>query len=154
MLQRDLPESGIGSMVAVRLRAMPLPHIAQTSRKQHDGDNPLNASAAPGNQIVIIGAGVAGMCTGIRLRQAGIDTFVVFGNAGTVGGSWRDSTGPGRGCDIPPACTASPSHQSLDWSSAYLPQSEIPERFGPLGHVRYGTDRAAPGLNGTIKRAF
>ncbi|MGT2429498.1 hypothetical protein ACU4HD_13505 [Cupriavidus basilensis] len=29
------------------------------------------------------------MCTGIRLRQAGIDTFVVFGNAGTVGGSWR-----------------------------------------------------------------
>ncbi|MGT2494925.1 NAD(P)-binding protein [Cupriavidus basilensis] len=62
----------------------------------------MNASAAPGNQIVIIGAGVAGMCTDIRLRQAGIDTFVVFGNAGTVGGSWRDSTVSGRGCDDSP----------------------------------------------------
>ncbi|MDW3686338.1 NAD(P)/FAD-dependent oxidoreductase [Cupriavidus sp. CV2] len=108
----------------------------------------MKASTTPGaDQIVIIGAGVAGMCMGIRLKQAGIDDFVILEKAGTVGGTWRDNTYPGCGCDIPSHLYSFSFAPKPDWSSAYSPQPEIhrylqhcAERFGLLGHIHFGIE--------------
>ncbi|WP_414629467.1 hypothetical protein [Cupriavidus sp. SK-3] len=68
-----------------------------------------------------------------------MDTFVVFGNAGTVGGSWRDSTGPGRGCDIPPrlhrfSFAPKPGLVQRRLATVGNPRALRPARARPLRH--------------------
>ena len=55
-------------------------------------------------RIVIIGAGFAGLGMAIRLKQAGIDDFVILERADDVGGTWRDNSYPGlrRRRAVPP----------------------------------------------------
>jgi cation diffusion facilitator CzcD-associated flavoprotein CzcO len=47
------------------------------------------------NRIAIIGTGFAGLGMAIRLKQEGIDDFVVLEKADDVGGTWRENTYPG-----------------------------------------------------------
>jgi cation diffusion facilitator CzcD-associated flavoprotein CzcO len=50
--------------------------------------------------VVIMGAGFAGVCLGIKLGRAGIP-FVILEKASAVGGVWRDNIYPGAACDVP-----------------------------------------------------
>ena len=52
-------------------------------------------------RTVIIGAGMAGILTAIKLREAGYENFVVYEKSDTVGGTWRENTYPGIACDVP-----------------------------------------------------
>ena len=52
-------------------------------------------------RIVIIGAGMAGILTAIKLREAGYDDYVIYEKSDRVGGTWRDNTYPGIACDVP-----------------------------------------------------
>ena len=52
-------------------------------------------------RIVIIGAGMAGILTAIKLREAGYDDYVIYEKSDRVGGTWRDNTYPGVACDVP-----------------------------------------------------
>jgi cation diffusion facilitator CzcD-associated flavoprotein CzcO len=52
-------------------------------------------------RVGIIGAGMSGLCMAMKLQDAGIDSFVIYEQAGEVGGTWRDNTYPGLHCDIP-----------------------------------------------------
>lgn len=51
-------------------------------------------------RVAIIGSGFGGLGAAIRLKQDGIDDFVVLERAGDVGGTWRDNTYPGCACDV------------------------------------------------------
>lgn len=51
--------------------------------------------------VVIIGAGIGGICMAIQLKNSGVDSFVLLEKADDIGGIWRDNTYPGCGCDIP-----------------------------------------------------
>lgn len=44
---------------------------------------------------------MTGILMVIRLREAGIRDIVVLEKAGKVGGTWRENTYPGVGCDVP-----------------------------------------------------
>src|SRR5205807_1289567 len=50
--------------------------------------------------FVIVGSGFAGLCMAIKLKESGRDDFVILEKAGDVGGTWRENTYPGAGCDI------------------------------------------------------
>ena len=52
-------------------------------------------------EIVIIGAGFAGIALAVKLREAGIDNFTILERAADLGGVWRDNTYPGCACDVP-----------------------------------------------------
>jgi len=52
-------------------------------------------------EIAILGAGFAGLCMAIRLKQQGHHNLTVFEKAGSLGGTWRDNSYPGCGCDVP-----------------------------------------------------
>ncbi|MET9487039.1 NAD(P)/FAD-dependent oxidoreductase [Nocardia sp. NPDC006630] len=52
-------------------------------------------------EVVVIGAGFAGIGAGIRLREAGIDDFVILEKADSVGGAWQANTYPDVAVDIP-----------------------------------------------------
>lgn len=53
--------------------------------------------------VAIIGSGFGGIGTAIRLKQSGIDDFVIFEHASDVGGVWHDNSYPGAACDVPSA---------------------------------------------------
>ena len=54
-------------------------------------------------ETAIVGAGFGGMATAIRLLQSGNEDFVLIDKGDTVGGTWRENTYPGCGCDVPSA---------------------------------------------------
>ncbi|WP_394837325.1 NAD(P)/FAD-dependent oxidoreductase [Pendulispora rubella] len=89
--------------------------------------------------VAIIGTGFSGLCMAIKLKEAGIDDFVLLERAGAIGGTWRDNTYPGCACDVPSHLYSLSFEPSASWSRAYAPQSEIRaylERCFDKYHVR------------------
>jgi cation diffusion facilitator CzcD-associated flavoprotein CzcO len=110
-------------------------------------DTPENR--APGRSIAIIGAGIAGICMGIRLKRAGIDSFTIYEKASKVGGTWRENHYPGSGCDVPSHLYSFSFEPNPDFSRVYSLQPEIEryldhcaDKYGILPHVRFGTEIA------------
>ncbi len=110
------------------------------------------------HRIVVIGSGFAGLGAAIRLKQEGIDDFVLLERGDEVGGVWRDNTYPGCACDVQSHLYSFSFAPNPSWSHAYSPQGEILDylrgcaaRFGVLPHVRFGREvkaarfEAAPG---------
>jgi cation diffusion facilitator CzcD-associated flavoprotein CzcO len=98
------------------------------------------------SRIAIIGAGFAGLGAAVRLRQAGIEDFVVFEKNSDVGGTWWDNSYPGCQCDVPSHLYSFSFAPNPDWSNTYSPQPEIwaylrhtAERFGVLPNIRLNT---------------
>ncbi|MGW4824288.1 flavin-containing monooxygenase [Streptomyces sp. NPDC004227] len=72
--------------------------------------------------VLVVGAGMSGLVTGARLRQAGLDDVMLVDAAGDVGGVWYWNRYPGARCDV----------ESL----IYLP---FLEEVGTLPTERYAT---------------
>jgi cation diffusion facilitator CzcD-associated flavoprotein CzcO len=77
------------------------------------------------SEIIIIGAGFAGIGAAIRLLQEGIQDFIVLEKAPSLGGVWRDNTYPGCACDVPSALYSYSFAPKPDWSRVFAPQDEI-----------------------------
>jgi cation diffusion facilitator CzcD-associated flavoprotein CzcO len=75
--------------------------------------------------VAILGAGFAGICMAIKLRERGRDDFVVCEKASDLGGTWRDNTYPGCGCDVPAHLYSYSFAQHPHWSRVYARQPEI-----------------------------
>lgn len=75
--------------------------------------------------IAIIGAGLGGLCAGIKLKEAGCDDVVILEKAGKVGGTWRDNTYPGCCCDVPVSLYQFSFAPSLGWSHIYPRAAEV-----------------------------
>jgi cation diffusion facilitator CzcD-associated flavoprotein CzcO len=97
--------------------------------------------------IAIIGAGFAGIGTAIRLKKAGIHSFVIFERADDVGGTWRDNTYPGAACDVPSHAYSLSFEPNPRWSRRYSESAEIWEYLRGLvkkwdldAHLRFGTE--------------
>ncbi|MFZ3193546.1 MAG: NAD(P)/FAD-dependent oxidoreductase [Moraxellaceae bacterium] len=80
---------------------------------------------------LIIGAGFAGLGTAIRLKQAGMQDFLILERAEQVGGTWRDNTYPGAACDIPSNLYSYSFAQNPNWSRGFSGSSEI------LGYIHH-----------------
>lgn len=75
--------------------------------------------------VVIVGAGFAGIGMADRLARRGRESFVVLESADAVGGTWRDNTYPGIACDIPAHLYSFSFRPPSDWSSVYPTGAEI-----------------------------
>jgi cation diffusion facilitator CzcD-associated flavoprotein CzcO len=100
-----------------------------------------------GTDIAIVGAGFSGLGMAIRLRQQGIEDFVVLERGDDVGGTWHFNTYPGCACDVPSHLYSFSFARNPRWSRTYSRQPEIlrylrrcAERFGVMPHVRLGCD--------------
>ena len=98
-------------------------------------------------RIAVVGSGFSGLCMAIRLKQEGIDDFVVLERADELGGTWRDNTYPGCQCDIPSALYSFSFAPNPNWTRFYPLQSEIrdylrrcAEDFGVMPYIRFGHD--------------
>ena len=76
-------------------------------------------------EVVVLGAGLSGVCAAIKLKEAGIDNVRVFEKAGDVGGTWRDNKYPGVACDVPSHLYSYSFAPNPEWSRWYAPGQEI-----------------------------
>ncbi|MCS5734509.1 flavin-containing monooxygenase [Herbiconiux daphne] len=101
-------------------------------------------------EVVVIGAGFAGIGLGIRLKRRGFDSFVVLERAHDVGGTWRDNTYPGVACDVPAHLYSYSFRLNPNWSAVQAPGAEIWQYLrdgvreeGVTEHVRLNTEVTA-----------
>ncbi len=103
-----------------------------------DGDQPVEHV-----RVAIIGSGFSGLGMAIRLKQEGLEDFVVLERAGDLGGTWRDNDYPGCCCDVPSHVYSYSFQLNPFWTRGFAPQWEIhaylrhtAARFGVMPHLR------------------
>ena len=101
-------------------------------------------------KVAVIGSGFAGIGSAVRLKEQGIEDFVVLERADGVGGTWRDNTYPGCACDVPSHLYSFSFAPNPDWTHVYGRQPEIraylekvTDDFGVRPHLHLGTDLVA-----------
>ncbi|WP_372786993.1 NAD(P)-binding protein, partial [Phenylobacterium sp.] len=94
--------------------------IAGVSSKDPQFEQPQLKAAARKLKVLVIGAGMSGLLTGIRLSQAGVQFEIVESNA-DVGGTWLVNTYPG--CRVDNA-----NHM---YSYSFEPNHAWPQHFSP-----------------------
>lgn len=99
---------------------------------------PLNAPK--GFHVLIVGAGVSGICAGIRLQQAGV-SFEIHDKDESVGGTWYENRYPGCGVDTP-SHIYSFSFARNDWKQYFSLRDElyayfrsVAENHGLMPHI-------------------
>lgn len=93
-----------------------------------------NGNAETVHDMVIVGAGFAGLGMAIKLKQAGIEDFVILERGSQVGGTWRDNQYPGAACDIPSHLYSFSFAPNSEWSHSYSGAAEI------LAYIHYLVD--------------
>jgi len=99
---------------------------------------PSNALPRDDLRVVIIGAGMAGILSAIKLQEAGLD-FVIYEKADRLGGTWRENTYPGIACDVPSHFYSYSFALNPEWSQHFAPGPEIQAYFEGVAH-RFGVD--------------
>ena len=99
----------------------------------------------PRRQILIVGSGFAGLCLGIRLRQAGIHDFTILEQEEGLGGTWQVNTYPGAACDVQSHLYSYSFAPNPRWSRMFPEQHEIlayleecADRYEVRPHLRFG----------------
>ena len=116
------------------------------------------ADAVPDSRLVgdrslrvgVIGAGMAGILAVIKLSEAGITDIVCFEKADRVGGTWRENTYPGIGCDVPSHVYSYSFAPNPDFTRMFSPGHEIQAYLeqvavdhGVVPHLRLGDEVVA-----------
>lgn len=98
-------------------------------------------------RVAILGAGFSGLCMAIRLDRAGHSSFTIYEKGSGPGGTWRDNSYPGAGCDVPSHLYSFSFWPSPEWSRHYAEQPEIlrylegcVDHFGLRDRIRFGTE--------------
>ena len=98
-------------------------------------------------RFVVIGAGMAGVLAGIRLREAGYEDWVIYEKGDSVGGTWRENTYPGLSCDVPSHIYSYAFEPNPDWSHRFSPGAEIrayfegvARKYGVLPRIRFNAE--------------
>lgn len=105
-------------------------------------------------EVVVVGAGFAGIAAAASLRAAGHDVLVLE-RSGGPGGTWRDNVYPGVACDVPAHLYSLQSHPHSGWSAHYAPGAEIRAyledtvaRTGLARSMRFGATLAGASWDG------
>ncbi len=80
-------------------------------------------------RFAVVGAGMSGILSAIKLLEAGLTDFTVYEKAGRIGGTWRENTYPGVGCDVPSHLYSYSFEPNPDWSHLFAPGDEIQAYF-------------------------
>ncbi len=138
----EIISSGIGQNIEPEYLPLFLEEMYDTGSMQAS----LKDRAPPNFKVIVIGAGLSGLCMGHRLRSAGID-FTIFEKNDAVGGTWYENSYPGAGVDIPNhfySFSFAPKH---NWSHHFAKRDELWEyleecadKFDVRRDIRFKTE--------------
>jgi len=90
-------------------------------------------------RFAIIGAGMSGILSAVKLTEAGLTDFTVYEKNDGLGGTWLENTYPGLACDVPSHLYSYSFALSPDWSRRFSPGDEIRAYFERVAH-EHGLD--------------
>ncbi|GAK44907.1 putative flavin-binding monooxygenase [Tepidicaulis marinus] len=97
--------------------------------------------------VAIIGAGMSGICTAIKLKEAGITDFTIYEKASEIGGTWRENTYPGCSCDVPLHMYQFSFDMRPDWERKFVFSADIKaylesvvDKYGLRNHIRFNSE--------------
>lgn len=100
----------------------------------------------PDHDLVIVGAGFAGIGFAIKLQEAGFTDFLIVDEADGPGGTWHWNTYPGVAVDIPSFSYQFSFEKRLNWSRSYAPGRELKayaehcvSKYRLAPHIRFNT---------------
>jgi cation diffusion facilitator CzcD-associated flavoprotein CzcO len=98
------------------------------------------------HDVVILGAGMSGLCMAIALQSAGRHDFVIVEKSAGLGGTWWDNRYPGAQVDVPAPVYAFSFAPHARWRQRFATADEIlgymqdlATRHGLHKHLRLGT---------------
>jgi len=101
----------------------------------------------PAYEVVIIGAGIAGIAAAIKLKEQNIESFLVIERASGVGGTWRDNKYPGIAVDISSFTYSYSFEQNANWSRIFAPGEDlhnytkrVTAKYGLYSKIQFNTD--------------
>ena len=107
---------------------------------------PASTTATRGFEVLIIGAGVSGICLGSKLQAAGVKYTILEKNP-ALGGTWYENKYPECGCDVPNHFYSFSNRPNAEWSGYYSKADEIEaylhdsaEAFGVVPNIRFSTE--------------
>jgi 4-hydroxyacetophenone monooxygenase len=108
-------------------------------------EEPPVLEVPPGCEVLVIGAGISGICAGVRLAERGVPYTIVERNQ-AIGGTWLENRYPGCGVDTPSHLYSFGFARS-DWSLYFSLRDElrdylsrVADDFGVTRNVRFGTE--------------
>lgn len=143
---RELMSACVGSYVAPEYVPMMFEELGlgASDTRSLQWENGIDDAQKSACMTVIIGAGIAGICAGVRLKEAGVPFIILERNQG-VGGTWFENTYPGCGVDTPNHFYSFSFNHNADWTRYFCAQKEIRryledtvEKFGIGAHVAFG----------------
>jgi cation diffusion facilitator CzcD-associated flavoprotein CzcO len=106
-------------------------------------------------RFAIVGAGMSGVLSAIKLREAGFDDFTIYEKADRLGGTWRENTYPGIACDVPSHLYSYSFEPNPEWSHRFSPGPEIQAYFEEVARrhavtprVRFGAEITSATFSG------
>jgi 4-hydroxyacetophenone monooxygenase len=109
---------------------------------------PVVSDVPPGFRVLVIGAGMSGLCAGVYLGNAGIP-YTIYERSAGIGGTWFQNRYPGVGVDTPNHLYSF-SFAPHDWRHYYASGTEVREYldrvaddYGVREHVQLETEVVA-----------
>ena len=117
-------------------------------------------------RVLVIGAGMSGICAAIRLQEAGIRYTIVEKNS-RVGGTWLENTYPGVRVDVPNHFYSYSFEPNHDWPEYFSRGDDLQayfercaDKYSVREHIRFDTevvsaqyDSGASSWNVRLRRA-
>ncbi len=97
-------------------------------------------SAGREPRFLIMGAGMSGILSAIKLQEAGLTDFTIYEKADRLGGTWRENSYPGISCDVPSHLYSYSFAPHPGWSHRFSPGAEIQAYFEDVAR-RYGVEK-------------
>ena len=101
---------------------------------------------AAGFKVVIVGAGLSGLCAAVRLKELGVP-FVILEKNQAVGGTWLENRYPGCAVDTPNHFYSYSFHPNEDWTRHFSGRDEIlgyinvtADKYDLRRHIRFGVE--------------
>jgi cation diffusion facilitator CzcD-associated flavoprotein CzcO len=102
-----------------------------------------HTSTAIEHEVVIMGAGMSGLCTAIQLKLSGQADFVVLEKSSGLGGTWWDNRYPGAHVDVPAPLYCFSFEPNPLWQRRFAAAPEIQaymqhcaDKYGVHAHLR------------------
>jgi 4-hydroxyacetophenone monooxygenase len=145
---RRMMSAGVGQSVPDEYIPLLLEEMRfsdQDTRAVHWRDDAAAAFAGK-FRVIIVGAGIAGICTGVRLQELGIP-YVILEKNDNVGGTWLENCYPGCAVDTPNHFFSYSFHTNPKWSRHFSRRDEILGYIGDTAdtydvrrHIRFGVE--------------
>jgi 4-hydroxyacetophenone monooxygenase len=144
----DIPVERLPEMLSVALlEEVPPEHGDLLAEEMGLVSRDVAMPAPPeGFRVIVIGAGMSGICMAVKLEAAGID-YIVLEKDADIGGTWLENVYPGCGVDTPSHFYSFSFAPNADWSR-YFPKrdevfayfSKVADSCGIRHRIRFGTE--------------